>query len=234
MAWPNIDVNTPSGSEKKKFGDDRIREVKQNTVDAFQAISNYSPGGSRPALRTAVWTTATRPSGPELVDRVSGFNNELGCKEYYDLVNEEWVRESPTKTHTHTGDSDGTQIPTGGIVDKAVTTEKLADTAVTTEKITDAAVTTTKIANGSVTVDKMAAGALNGNIAILTGTISHGGTIPLPIGYTEAQCFWMVSLRTQTVDDDDTVRCYTEGRTVHIYTSQRGGGTANYIIIGIK
>jgi microcystin-dependent protein len=91
MAWPNIDVNTPSGSEKKKFGDDRIREAKQNTVDALQAVSNYSPGGTNPALRTAIWTTATRPTGAALVDRVTGYNSDLGYEEYYDLVNTRWV-----------------------------------------------------------------------------------------------------------------------------------------------
>jgi len=29
-------------------------------------------------------------------------------------------------------------------------------------------------------------------VAVLTGTVSHGGTIPLPAGYTEAQCNWRV------------------------------------------
>ena len=80
--WPNIDVNVPTGSEKKKFGDDRIRESKQNTVDAMQAISNFTPAGTQPALRTAVWTTDTRPSGVDLVNRVTGFNADLGCEEF--------------------------------------------------------------------------------------------------------------------------------------------------------
>ena len=90
MAWPNIDVNVPTGSEKKKFGDDRIRESKQNTVDAMQAISNFTPAGTQPALRTAVWTTATRPSGADLVDRVTGFNTDLALYERYDLTTTSW------------------------------------------------------------------------------------------------------------------------------------------------
>lgn len=90
MAWPNIDPGVPTGSEKKKFGDDRIRETKGNLVDALEQVSNYSAAGSTPALRTAVWTTATRPTGADLVDRVSGFNNELGYEEYYDAVAALW------------------------------------------------------------------------------------------------------------------------------------------------
>lgn len=90
MAWPNIDVNTPAGSEKKKFGDDRIREAKRNIVDALQAISNYTSDGTVPALRTAVWDTAGRPTGENLVDRVTGLNTDHGCNEYYDLAATSW------------------------------------------------------------------------------------------------------------------------------------------------
>ena len=38
---------------------------------------------------------------------------------------------------------------------------------------------------------------VTGNVSILTGTIAHGGTIPLPSGYTEAQCKWSVSTNSQ-------------------------------------
>jgi hypothetical protein len=31
------------------------------------------------------------------------------------------------------------------------------------------------------------------SVSVLTGTISHGGTIPLPSGYSEGQCHWTVS-----------------------------------------
>lgn len=83
----------------------------------------------------------------------------------------------------------------------------------------------------------------SGNISILTGKVAHGGTLPLPSGYTEGQCKWMVSTSSHTVDDDDTIQCYTSaavlntanaGRVVTCYTAQRGGGTANYMIIGVK
>lgn len=97
-------------------------------------------------------------------------------------------------------------------------------------------------------------------MSISTGIIFHGGTIPLPDGYSEDECFWFVSPAIHRVDDDDVIRCYTgahaadngaynsggwqsdayvpsqvgKGRVVTCWTSQRGGGYANYIIIGVK
>ena len=92
-------------------------------------------------------------------------------------------------------------------------------------------------------------------ISVLTGTIAHGGTIPLPNGYTEAQCKWFVSMKddnpenkTWDVLEDDSVlnykmECYTQGRKVvcrSFHHGERGGekiwvnGIANYIIIGVK
>ena len=95
MAWPTIDPTTPLGTEKIKFGDERIREAKQHIVDGLQAISNYTAGGTTPAIKTAVWTTATRPTGGDLVDGVTGYNTTLGCEEYYDLATTTWVAKNP-------------------------------------------------------------------------------------------------------------------------------------------
>lgn len=87
-----------------------------------------------------------------------------------------------------------------------------------------------------------------GNVAVLTGTISNGGTIPLPSGYTEAQCKWSVSTNSQVTalstdgsDDRTYIRCFTTGRVVSCYMSNKNApevvkesGVANYIIIGVK
>lgn len=89
---------------------------------------------------------------------------------------------------------------------------------------------------------------VTGNVAVLTGTITHGGTIPLPSGYTEAQCKWMVSTNSQVTalstdgsDDRTYIRCFTTGRVVSCYMSNKNApevvkesGVANYIIIGVK
>ena len=90
-------------------------------------------------------------------------------------------------------------------------------------------------------------------IAILTGTVANGGTIPLPSGFSESQCKWMVSIDNSNSngtgwDIDNAIvanhishRCYTTGRVVTANTTVRDeagyktyDATANYIIIGVK
>ena len=84
MTWPTINPLTPASTDRVKFGDDEIRGTKQLIIDGLGAISNYSNAGSQPALKTTVWNTAGRPTGGNLVDKVTGFNSDLGCDEYYD------------------------------------------------------------------------------------------------------------------------------------------------------
>jgi hypothetical protein len=82
------------------------------------------------------------------------------------------------------------------------------------------------------------------HLSVLTGTIGHGGTIPLPTGYTQAQCKWLVS-----ANDIGPQGSSSEGwrefcsadinRVVTVYArnSVYGSiayGTANFIIIGTK
>jgi hypothetical protein len=89
----------------------------------------------------------------------------------------DWIRGAfnGTTGHTHTGsDGDGTQIPTGGIADTAVTTAKITDANVTTAKIADANVTTAKIADANVTTAKIAASAVTSakvDTTVVTSTV---------------------------------------------------------------
>jgi hypothetical protein len=91
--------------------------------------------------------------------------------------------------------------------------------------------------------------AFTDHISILTGTVAHGGTIPLPDGYTQEQCKWIVSPYEANwwgnPGGEDSyvgtgVRCWTDAnRVVYVASlAYRGswstGGTANYMIIGIK
>lgn len=113
---------------------------------------------------------------------------------------------------------------------------------------------------GSVSIDGSGNVTLNtsvsstSGVSILTGTISHGGTIPLPSGYSEGQCRWMVSMNNDNasnigwdIDEDGAhvhykQQVYTNGRVVTSQTylgsnnSPPGwiSSTANYIIIGVK
>lgn len=78
-------------------------------------------------------------------------------------------------------------------------------------------------------------------VAVLTGTIGHGGTIPLPSGYTQEQCKWIVGYGNQ--NDFGTyqisgVQCYASASRVVTclvyYNTAARSATANYIIIGVK
>lgn len=79
-------------------------------------------------------------------------------------------------------------------------------------------------------------------VSILTGVIAHGGTIPLPSGYSESQCKWVVSpntLNDAAGADINGVRCSANGtRVVTVYVIDADfanvPGDANYMIIGVK
>jgi len=83
------------------------------------------------------------------------------------------------------------------------------------------------------------------DIAILTGTVAHGGTIPLPDGYTQDQCKWFVSINYHLHTSDrheDAMRgiqCSADANrvvTCRCYHYETGwhNATANYMIIGTK
>ena len=96
---------------------------------------------------------------------------------------------------------------------------------------------------------------LDNAIAVLTGTIADGGTIPLPAGFTEAQCKWFVSmasdnpsLKSWDIDESSSKVNYrfectaSAARVVNarMYWAGQGGSsgsvpsTANYLVIAYK
>lgn len=77
---------------------------------------------------------------------------------------------------------------------------------------------------------------ITNNISILTGFIASGGTIPLPSGYTESQCYWMPSLRyIQIANDLSIVSVSMTGRVVTITAEEAVlSGSIWYMCIGIK
>ena len=92
------------------------------------------------------------------------------------------------------------------------------------------------------------------SVSVLTGTISHGGTIPLPSGFSEGQCRWMVSMNNDNPSNtawdwqenlaSDHIHSYCSANGTRVVTcyrtvlnetgTQTHNGTANYIIIGYK
>lgn len=88
-------------------------------------------------------------------------------------------------------------------------------------------------------------GVLSNNLVVVTGTVSHGGTIPLPAGYSnsEVQCF--VSLNDVGVasggdgDNIERIQCSVDANrqvTAQVYVRNNfyRTGTANYLCIGMK
>lgn len=121
-----------------------------------------------------------------------------------------------------------------------------ADTA--TKWQTARTLTLTGAVTGSVSVDgsgnvSMATSiSSSSGVAVLSGTISHGGTIPLPSGYSQAQCKWTVSVSELSSglgsNDIDFFVCSADSDRVVTCSGGNGDGSfvgiANYMIIGVK
>ncbi|WP_245552752.1 hypothetical protein [Actinobacillus capsulatus] len=92
-------------------------------------------------------------------------------------------------------------------------------------------------------------------VAVLMGVLEHGATIPLPAGFSESQCKWMLSINEDNpdnqawdIDENEAhvhyrFRCWANGRKVEALTYLGGHGKtpgrwipgrANYIVIGVK
>lgn len=81
----------------------------------------------------------------------------------------------------------------------------------------------------------------NTYILIVTGNATNGGTIPLPSGYLESQCKWMVSPRVMSYSIGNGPAHPAIGFTVYadtrviVSTDATGAAvTVNYIIVGYK
>lgn len=85
------------------------------------------------------------------------------------------------------------------------------------------------------------------DVVVMTGVIEHGETIPLPYGFTESQCKWMVSISDYniywSVPEGTNAEffygfeCSTIGRVVKAQSylnRDNFPGRAKYIIIGVK
>lgn len=80
-------------------------------------------------------------------------------------------------------------------------------------------------------------------VVVATGSVQDGGTVPLPSGYTQDQCWWMV-----TVGDTGAINQYFGGLRCYAGTNRvvtakwwdsgvsqwKSIGSVRYIIIGVK
>lgn len=82
----------------------------------------------------------------------------------------------------------------------------------------------------------------SGHVKAAQGTVAHGGTIPLPTGYTQTQSKWMIGRYNVTNQGGLGITRFdysvTSNRVVTAQNYTTGGGpyngTVSYIIIGIK
>ena len=87
---------------------------------------------------------------------------------------------------------------------------------------------------------KEVTGINKGGVGILTGSISSGGTIPVPAGYTRSQCKYIVSTRTVSSshgqhNQSHNHSCYASSSgKVTVTGIGTGSGTANYMVIASK
>lgn len=80
-------------------------------------------------------------------------------------------------------------------------------------------------------------------LAISTGEIADDAIIPLPTGFTESECYWIVSPRIAWDESANSnyqgfySRCYADSSrvvTVEYFEEGSHDGTANYLIIGYR
>lgn len=101
----------------------------------------------------------------------------------------------------------------------------------------------------------LSSGSWLSSVAVLTGEIGHGGTLPIPSGFSEGQCKFFVSprdtnssgynwdLREGISAEHYRIICYQSGRVALGYTLiyndvndsyESRGFTMSYIVIGVK
>lgn len=106
--------------------------------------------------------------------------------------------------------------------------------------------------NGNLSVDAVLRTGATSRFAVLSGTTSGGspggggGLMPVPDGFTEDECHFLVSPRAiqfaVALDSQIVFDCYTEGRRAHCIVSVEKNtgekpvyyGQVNYMVIGIK
>ena len=87
---------------------------------------------------------------------------------------------------------------------------------------------------------RLSSAMMAGDVAVLTGEIAHGGTIPLPAGFVQEQCKWAVMPRVMYDlggGDINSIQVYADGNRLVSVLTEHGvlnSNRATYIIVGIK
>lgn len=264
-----LQVYYPHGTTDKYI----YQRMRNNGVwDAWRSIWRGGTGNGSGLIAEKIEKTVTGTDGANLIDgnmadndgfriRIYGTSSDAGAVEIATADN----GTEPIYVRQYTGDFvtiarsatllDGngdTSFPgnvrANSFLGNASTASKLA-TARTISLGGDLSGSASFDGSGNITISASVL-----NVAVLHGTIAHGGTIPLPSGFTEAQCKWLVSMnadnptsRSWDINEDGArlhykTECYTTGRvvTARTYLGSNNNppgwisSNANYIIIGVK
>lgn len=263
LVWANTNVNLPNlaGPNKTEPSTDLVAKGwdfgQKPSADEFNYILN-NLGEHIAYLEGDLTYTFTGD--------VTGTVNTSGSEDA--TINLQVVDNS--HTHVSANISDATSVNTADMIVKrdasgnfsaGTITANLSGNAATASKWQTArTLTLTGSVTGSVSVDgsgnvSMATSVSSSSgVAILTGIIVNGGTIPLPSGFSESQCKWVVSMMTDNpvsipwdIDESNNqlhykTECYTIERVVTARTYLGSNNSppgwidsyANYIIIGVK
>ena len=276
LVWANTDVNLPNlaGTNKTQPSADLVAkgwDFKQKpSADEFNYILN-NLGEWIEYLKTVV-IEAT----PEATANTLALRDTDGSFKVKQLTSTAsngtapLVVSSTTKVNNLNADLlDGfstSQTATANTVvvrdsSAKVVSDLTGNAATATKWQTARTLTLTGSVTGSVSVDGSGNVSMetsispSSGVAILTGIVANGGTIPLPSGFSESQCKWMVSINNSNtngsgwdVEEGTTTnhyrtRCFTSGRVVTAVMDAYNdasdavvtyAATANYIIIGVK
>lgn len=195
MAFPTINPATPLGSSKPRVLDDELRQLKQDTIDSFEEISGFPYIA---ATKTAVWTTATRPTGTSLIDKITGYNSTLGYEEYYDLATTTWIAKATGNDHiasttAHTA-ANLVNVPAGTI---AATTVQAALNELDTEKAKLAGDSTQTFAVADATAETMAVA-----LGQLAATLAVNGHVEIPAIYNGSVVTLIINWGTIVATND--------------------------------
>ncbi len=234
------DESTPDNNSLVNEGDDSIRDVKSGVSTRMRHEHGWPPsqtstaqGGYHTFLTLSGQTGAPSLVYGAVTTQLAAIWASSGSKAVF-------ITDSAGNSYALMNSGKGIAFlgGTGAVGDIAY----VASGGVPTSLVSSTA-NTVLISNGATTAPSYAA--LSALIAITSGVVSHGATIPLPSGYAESQCKWVVGLgNLGTYNGGDgtnlqQIRCSVDGSRVLTCTgitrdNSTITGSANYIIIGTK
>ena len=239
------DETKPAGTRDINLGDDDIREFKTQVREVVGADHKWESSGQGTDWGHHQIITL-------LVQSTIGTLADAGKL---------YTKDVSAKAELHWKDEDGNEIQLTSAGDLYLTGSNAVlltgDQTIAGVKTfssfpitpSEAPTTDYQVANKKYVDDQISAGGYS-SVSVADGTVADGGTIPLPSGYTEGECAWIVSmgsmsatttqargLRSMDYTADGTRTVTAEISLLNWVDSQvtyNLTGTANYLIVGVS